>query len=142
MKSGPGTYALILYSGSRADAQIGRWGRLRIEPGYYIYVGSALGPGGVRARLSRHFRDTKTRHWHIDYLRELASPVCAWCRYLPRRLEHEWARAVAGMAGTAAVKGFGCSDCRCDAHLFTMAAKPDLAQFSRAVGGVVEPWPH
>lgn len=141
MKPVPGTYALVLRSDSSGEVQIGRWDRLIVEPGYYVYVGSARGPGGVRARVSRHFRGTKTRHWHIDYLREILSPVRAWCCYAPFNLEHQWARAVAGMAGTASVKGFGCSDCRCYAHLFAMATEPGFARFRRAVGGDIESWP-
>ena len=54
-----GTYALVLRSDVSAATEIGRWGRLTIRPGYYVYVGSALGPGGVRARVSRHCRETK-----------------------------------------------------------------------------------
>jgi len=141
MKPVPGTYALVLRSASSAAVQIGRRDRLIVEPGYYIYVGSALGPGGVRARVSRHFRGARNRHWHIDYLRAVSSPVCAWYRYAPFNLEHQWARAVADMPGTAGVKGFGCSDCRCDAHLFAMANEPGFARFRRAVGGDIETWP-
>jgi len=44
--------------------------KLDLLPGYYIYIGSAFGPGGVRARMLRHLRADKPKHWHIDYLRE------------------------------------------------------------------------
>ncbi|MFQ5579314.1 MAG: DUF123 domain-containing protein [Nitrospiria bacterium] len=54
MKSEPGTYALILQSRSEARGQVGRLGQINLKPGYYIYVGSAFGPGGVQARVSRH----------------------------------------------------------------------------------------
>ena len=141
MKPEPGTYALILKGDSTAGVQIGRWGLLDLKPGYYIYVGSAFGPGGVKARVSRHFREKKTRHWHIDYLREAVSPVCAWCSYEPLNQEHHWARLLAEMDNTSGVKGFGCSDCRCDTHLFRMATRPDFGQFSRAAGDVIEAWP-
>jgi Uri superfamily endonuclease len=136
----PGTYALILRSPSSADIQIGRWGRLNIAPGYYIYVGSALGPGGVRARVSRHFRKTKSRHWHIDYLRDQVAPVCAWYSYESINLEHRWAQVFSDMPDTTSVEGFGCSDCRCYAHLFASAVMPDIGAFSRAVGGGVKSW--
>lgn len=138
MISKPGTYALILRSYSSAEVEIGRWGRLGVEPGYYyIYVGSAFGPGGVWARVSRHFRKTKTKHWHIDYLREFVDPVCAWYSCAPGNREHQWARTIAEVMKASAVKGFGCSDCTCYAHLFATAGKPDLVRFSRAVGGAV-----
>ncbi|NIP37734.1 MAG: GIY-YIG nuclease family protein, partial [Candidatus Dadabacteria bacterium] len=70
MNSESGTYTLIYRNRSKTRVQVGRLGKIYIQPGYYIYVGSAFGPGGVRARVSRHFRKTKRSHWHIDYLRE------------------------------------------------------------------------
>lgn len=136
----PGTYALILHSQSNAHVEVGRWGRLGVEPGYYIYVGSALGPGGVRARVSRHFRKTRAKHWHIDYLREFVDPVCAWYSYGRKSREHQWACAIRELKQTLAVKGFGCSDCGCYSHLFTTTKKPSLVQFSDAVGSTVEFW--
>jgi hypothetical protein len=56
MKTEPGTYILILRSELNASVEIGAWGQLAIVSGYYAYVGSALGPGGLLARLSRHCR--------------------------------------------------------------------------------------
>jgi len=140
MESKPGTYVLVLRSHSRVSTQIGSWGCLDIEPGYYIYVGSAFGPGGVQARVSRHCRSTKSKHWHIDYLREFVVPFCAWYSHEPVFLEHRWARTIPAMIDTSPVKGFGCSDCKCHAHLFYMTTKPKFYQFSSAVGGPVESW--
>ena len=140
MKSKPGTYALVFKSLTGRGTQIGHWGHLTIEPGYYIYVGSAFGPGGVSARVLRHCRETKSRHWHIDYLREFVTPIAAWYSYEPDRLEHHWAETLTGMPDMAPIKGFGCSDCTCQAHLFFTAIEPDLARFTRAVGGSVESW--
>ena len=50
MDAHPGTYALMLQADRRQTVQVGRLGQLAVEPGCYVYVGSALGPGGVRAR--------------------------------------------------------------------------------------------
>lgn len=138
MQSKSGTYALILQSHSNATVQIGRWGVLDVKPGYYIYVGSAFGPGGVRARVSRHFRMEKAKHWHIDYLREFVTPVSAWFSHDTRRLEHEWAQVFHGMRGVSAIQGFGCSDCACDAHLFRSVRAPGFKRLSDHVGGGVE----
>lgn len=140
MDSKPGTYALVLRSNEHRRLRIGRWGRLDVRPGYYIYVGSALGPGGVSARVSRHVREPKPRHWHIDYLRESTTLVLVWYRYSPIRFEHRWAEAVAHMNETVAVKGFGCSDCGCESHLFYSNGKPQLARFAAAVHGSVKSW--
>jgi hypothetical protein len=34
--------------------RVGRLGNLRLQRGYYVYIGSALGPGGVHGRLGHH----------------------------------------------------------------------------------------
>lgn len=78
MKPEPGTYALILLSDSNARVQIGRWGEIELVPGYYLYVGSAFGPGGVRARVSRHCRADKPKHWHISFMHTTGNRVVAW----------------------------------------------------------------
>jgi len=140
MKSQPGTYALILRSFSNAKTAIGRWGRLEIVPGFYIYVGSAFGPGGVRARVLRHCRLTKNHHWHIDYLRDFLCPVEAWFSHDSMRLEHQWAQVLGDMSGVSSFRGFGCSDCKCFSHLFYTSNSPNSFPFLSIVGGHVEKW--
>jgi Uri superfamily endonuclease len=115
-------------------------GRLALQPGHYIYIGSAFGPGGVSARVLRHCRKAKSKHWHIDYLRGFVRPILAWYTYDPVHLEHRWAQALGRVAGMTPIGGFGCSDCRCPAHLFHTAMPPDEIRFARAVGGPVETW--
>ena len=129
MKSEPGTYALVLQSHSAVKVRVGRLSRIDLAPGYYIYVGSAFGPGGVRARVSRHLRTDKPKHWHIDYLREFAIPLSAWVSYEPKRLEHQWAQQFYEMSEMTAIQGFGCSDCRCYSHLFHAVVAPEVAEF-------------
>ena len=41
----PGTYALVLQVTARESLQIGRLGKLELRRGFYVYVGSASGPG-------------------------------------------------------------------------------------------------
>jgi len=129
MTADPGTYVVIFRCRARARAQVGRWGELTLRKGYYLYVGSAFGPGGVLARVSRHCRPDKARHWHIDYLRESLSPRGAWYSHATQRLEHRWAQALGAMPGALPVARFGCSDCRCESHLFYFSKQPDLAAF-------------
>jgi Uri superfamily endonuclease len=138
MNPAPGTYALILQNYSNDRVQIGHWLRIDLEPGYYIYVGSAFGPGGVQARVLRHLRKTKTRHWHIDYLSEFVSPFGVWYSHESEHLEHRWAQALCNIKGISPVHGFGCSDCKCYSHLFQTLTVPDFTQFSNIVGGKVE----
>lgn len=129
MKSEPGTYALVLQIHSTGNVQIGRLGQIKLVPEYYIYVGSAFGPGGVRARVSRHWRTDKPKHWHIDHLREFVTPLSAWVSYKPERLEHQWAQLFYKMSGMEAIQGFGCSDCKCYSHLFHTVAAPKVTEF-------------
>jgi Uri superfamily endonuclease len=140
MQSKPGTYAIVFQSFRSTNTQIGHWGSLDIHPGYYIYVGSAFGPGGVQARVLRHCRKTKSRHWHVDYLREQMEPMFAWYSYEPTNLEHRWAQALSKMEQMFPVKGFGCTDCKCYTHLFTLKTKPNIARFNRAVGISAKTW--
>lgn len=134
MESTSGTYALILHDRSNASVQVGRWGLLNIQPGFYLYIGSAFGPGGVRARVSRHCRKSKAKRWHVDYLREHADLIEVWYSHCTRHLEHEWAAAFLGMDGVAPVEGFGCSDCECRSHLFFSKTRPRIECFEEAVG--------
>jgi len=140
MKPAPGTYALILRCPSKASAGVGRLGRIDLKRGYYIYVGSAFGPGGVRARVTRHCRTEKARRWHIDYLREFVTPLGAWYSHSPVHLEHTWAQHIGAMPGVSSIPRFGCSDCRCASHLFYTARPPDMAGFVALAGGDVETW--
>jgi len=107
---------------------------MAIEPGWYLYVGSAFGPGGVRSRVLRHWRRRKPRHWHVDYLREYLRLAGAWYSYAPERLEHRWAIAFAGLPGMVPVPGFGCSDCTCRTHLCFTTQAPSRDEFMHAAG--------
>lgn len=130
-----GTYVLILRSQDRGTARMGNVGRVHIAPGFYLYVGSAFGPGGLRARVSRHLRGASKPHWHIDYLRRRADPVAVWFQpdCLPH--EHRWAEIVGrGRGIEEACPRFGASDCRCDTHLFFSEAPPSLEAFQRRLG--------
>ena len=140
MKSEAGTYVFILRNRSQVWCQIGRWGKIDLEPGYYLYVGSAFGPGGVQARVLRHCRRTKLKHWHIDYLREFLSPVGVWFTHETIRLEHHWAQILSEMKGFSSIRRFGCSDCTCYSHLFQTSRVPELIPFSTIACVKIESW--
>ena len=130
----PGTYALILnLPHSVADVCVGRLGRFYFPAGWYVYVGSARGPGGLAARLAHHLQ-LKPPHWHIDYLRAHASPVEVWYVTGMQRRECTWAQALLGLSGAAVpVPRFGASDCRCFTHLIHFDMPPDLKAFTSAI---------
>ncbi|HOU25076.1 MAG TPA: GIY-YIG nuclease family protein [Anaerolineae bacterium] len=121
----PGTYALVLELPRSARVRIGRLGTFRFPAGCYIYVGSALGPGGLRARLERHCRRRKKMHWHIDYLLARARIAAVRHDASGERLECAWARNYEKCPGVSIiVPGFGASDCSCRSHLFYRGSSP------------------
>jgi Uri superfamily endonuclease len=123
--SSPGTYALLLRSATDLEIRIGRLGNLQIQAGYYVYIGSALGPGGVRARLVHHMRLTESPHWHIDYLRRETALEAVWFRYSRKSLECRWAKRFAAMpSASMPMVGFGSSDCNCESHLLYFKNAP------------------
>ena len=104
----PGTYALILSCSTNIRVQIGRLGTMRLQPGYYVYLGSALGSGGLRARIAHHQKPSLRPHWHIDYLRAHTRFHCIWFSYDARRREHQWARVMRTVrSAMAPLLGFG-----------------------------------
>lgn len=113
-----GTYALLVHIRSATAVQVGRLGTVHLQPGYYIYVGSALGPGGLPSRVHRHLRPNKEKrpHWHIDALTALGVIEEVWWVESGTRQECALA-SVLTKVGKLAVAGFGASDCRCPGHL-------------------------
>jgi Uri superfamily endonuclease len=127
-----GTYALMLQSRVSLSLQVGALGNVAMCPGFYIYVGSAFGPGGLRARISRHIKRSKKQHWHIDYLREHADLEAVWFDSYPAIQEQAWADELSRSCGMrVAFPRFGASDCGCESHLFYSATAPSLSAFRR-----------
>lgn len=131
-KAGQGTYVLILHLSSARSIRVGRLGFFKLEAGFYSYVGSAFGPGGIRARLRHHLRSSPRPYWHIDYLKRVARPTEAWAAsgVMPR--EHDWAGILNAVDGLESVcPRFGASDCHCQTHLFYSLQRPVLSPFRR-----------
>ena len=133
-----GTYVLALWLDAPHRISIGRLGRFEFPSGWYLYVGSARGPGGLRARLQRHWRRSasgKRAHWHVDHLREHTVWGGAWARCSELRLECTWAEALCLRPDASmVVRGFGASDCRCATHLVHVLALPSEDWFARILG--------
>ena len=131
-----GSYILVLQI-DRAieDLQVGKLGRFRFPVGYYLYVGSAFGSGGLAARLSHHERREKTRpHWHIDYLRAHACLHEVWTVSGHERMECRWCTALATEPGVSIpAVGFGSRDTGCASHLFYMPHPPRSSLLSRII---------
>ena len=121
--SAPGCYALQLHLKDPQSLQVGRLGEYNLPAGEYIYLGSALGPGGVRARLGRHLRGDGRPHWHIDWLRAITEVRGYYFLETELSLECQWSQTITSYPGVwVPVHRFGASDCRtrekpCAAHL-------------------------
>jgi Uri superfamily endonuclease len=128
----PGTYALVLRFSARAEIVVGRLGVLEARPGHYVYVGSALGPGGLAARVGRHLRSEKTVRWHVDYVRTAADLEEVWYVAGKSHRECRWASVLGELPGASVpMPGFGASDCGCPSHLVFFTLPPSLAGFRK-----------
>jgi Uri superfamily endonuclease len=135
LSAATGTYALLLRCGRRRRVRVGSLGTIELPPGGLLYIGSAFGPGGLAARLGRHARLDHVRHWHLDYVRPFTALAGAWVCSSSQRLEHRWARAIAGLPGVSVPAArFGASDCRCPSHLFAMRIDRSLETVEHALG--------
>ncbi|MEE8421341.1 MAG: GIY-YIG nuclease family protein [Dehalococcoidia bacterium] len=122
-----GAYILLLRLARDEEIEVGRLGVVRFRRGEYGYVGSAL--GGLDARIARHLRAEKKRHWHIDYVLERASVTGVLEFEGATRIECRLSDALAGSgASTTPVQRFGSSDCRCLSHLHYFGQRDGAAE--------------
>jgi len=63
-----GLYILLGYVTKDVSINVGRLGTILFRRGFYLYIGSAKGAGGLYTRLKRHLLRSKKTRWHIDYL--------------------------------------------------------------------------
>jgi Uri superfamily endonuclease len=118
-----GVYCLVL-STPGAHVRAGARGDLTFQSGWYVYVGSALGPGGL-SRALRHIRFSSSPgkpRWHIDYL--LASPAFTLISVICARTLDKVECLLADALQGEEIPGFGCSDCSCLSHLFYYEDNP------------------
>jgi Uri superfamily endonuclease len=130
----PGTYALVCLCQTPFHAVIGKLGSKRIAAGYWVYVGSAFGPGGLRARLAHHLRPSARPRWHLDYIKTALQPIDIWATDDVVKREHDWAGVFSALKGaTRPIAGFGASDCSCRSHLIHLPRRPDVSTFSEKI---------
>jgi len=134
----PGAYLLAIRLAGPLALDIATLGPAPLAPGLYLYDGSARGPGGIAARVGRHLRRTKRRHWHVDRLTGAGRVVAVAalvggdeCSLIARLHPHP------GIV--APVAGFGASDCRrgCPAHLLSIADAATLDDALALTAGLV-----
>lgn len=137
MPTEKGTYVLHLYMDMSDELTIGKLGTFHLAAGWYAYVGSACGSGGLRGRLGHHLSVANRPHWHIDYLRQVATVVEIWYVVSPVRFEHQWAGVLQNLSGAnIPVPRFGASDCDCLSHLFYFEAAPLVMNMGERLGEV------
>lgn len=121
---------LLMVAKSKLATRIGALGYLSLGNGFYAYVGSAFGPGGLYARLRHHCFSRAVPRWHIDYLRGQVDIAEICFTDSPLRLECRWAAILGGIPrGHIPLAGFGASDCHCKSHLFHFPGRPALTAF-------------
>ena len=119
LRSEAGTYIVILKIVTPQRMEIGKLGNFYFEKGYYLYIGSAHGPGGIKSRIKRHLKKDKAEHWHIDYLRKASSVAAIFFNYSKKKKECVWASKLSSSSHLSTpIIGFGSSDCLCPSHLF------------------------
>lgn len=111
-----------------------RLGNPDLAPGWYVYAGSAHGPGGMAARVARHLKQYKAMRWHIDHLTAATGHIDV--RTFAGGGECAIIDVLSGHAGVwFPVPGFGSSDCRhCRAHLVALR---DRAVADTALDGLL-----
>ncbi|RAO78589.1 hypothetical protein DPC56_07495 [Methanothermobacter tenebrarum] len=109
-----GTYCLIIRVGETSYLNVGSLGKVKIERGCYVYVGSAF--NSLEARIMRHLSENKRIHWHVDYLLAHENTMIEDVIFTTdeRRLECLISKR---LENRKSIEGFGCSDCRCKSHL-------------------------
>jgi len=115
-KSFEGIYVLIIQVGEDINVDVGALGKIAFTKGLYAYVGSAQ--INLEQRIKRHLRSEKRKFWHIDYLLDNAAAkiVKVFFKKADKAEECKVAKVI-GEKGEP-IGGFGCSDCKCESHLF------------------------
>jgi Uri superfamily endonuclease len=122
-----GAYVLLIHLDRKLYLHIPAFRGKSLAPGLYAYCGSAYGPGGIRARVSRHLRTDKTMRWHVDRLTAAGRIEQAGIRVAGR--ECDLVTELLANGGSAALPKFGSSDCRtCPAHLLRLPGGKNLPE--------------
>lgn len=132
MPAAPGTYALIYRCPTDIETAAGALGTVRLSAGYWVYVGSAFGPGGLRARIGHHIAPATRPHWHLDYIKCALVLREIWSTTDPVKREHDWAGILCAYRGAhCPIPGFGASDCACASHLIRLRRRPGFNSFRK-----------
>jgi Uri superfamily endonuclease len=112
-----GVYVLLIRVLNNINVEVGGLGSVEFRKGDYFYVGSAL--NNVESRINRHLRSDKKLHWHIDYLlNNNSSKIISYFVLETDNKSFECRIADELKKRAELIPEFGCTDCKCTAHLF------------------------
>jgi Uri superfamily endonuclease len=123
-----GVYNLIIRFNRECAVRKVRGAVLLLEPGLYIYTGSARGRGStsLEQRVRRHLAHNKKHFWHIDRILQCRSAKVVAVVFAETRRNAE-CRVNAALTEDPRIRvfgnGIGSSDCRCRSH-FLIAKGP------------------
>ena len=137
-----GVYLLLLFNDKNIKITIGSLGVIEFLHGYYIYIGSAFGKGGLSSRLKRHINIKKKIFWHIDYLLDQKS--CLLTNIIELITNDKIECKITNMLLNVNYKfnrvpKFGSSDCSCESHLLfneNKIEKNQILKFVEAYPGI------
>ena len=116
-----GCYLLVYENTANFTKDVGVLGSIRFPPGFYIYVGS--GRNNLFKRIEHHRRKSRTKRWHLDYIKESFKLICDVPIVTERDIECSLADKMIELGGEG-VSRFGSSDCACKSHLFYFSGNP------------------
>lgn len=119
-----GSYILKIKLGEDVDCNVGSLNEVTFEAGWYAYVGSSRTTDFKR--VERHKKvdsgEKSTRHWHIDYLLGLTQSDLIGSY----RTESDVECLLSENINLDYADDFGCSDCKCNSHLYFSDDKEDF----------------
>lgn len=140
LRNEKGTYILVLrLAENTVIARVGRSERFRnifLQAGFYVYVGSAHGAGGTKARVSHHLRNNASRPvWHLDSIRPAMAVEAVWVTYDSLKRECQWSTMLhRDLGGHVPVPGLGSTECsRCPTHFYRFESCPAFSAFAEAI---------
>lgn len=116
-----GVYNLIIRFNRECAVRKVRGAVLLLEPGLYIYTGSARGSGStsLEQRVRRHLTRDKKQFWHIDRILHCRSAEVVAVVFAETRRDAECSVNAALTEDphiSTLGKWIGSSDCRCRSH--------------------------
>ncbi len=137
-----GMYVLFIDVSKDITLEIGSLGEIKFVKGFYIYIGSALSPGGLAKRVERHLRSEKKLFWHIDYLLNSSLAEISAVAWIAdqQKLECSISQEIDKLVDlVSSISHFGSSDCKCKGHLKLIKGK-SIRDFYKIILSVIVPF--